>query len=92
MNEIEKIKQIDKMFEAIPSLVGNEHRYGMCVHHRELVAEALVNAGYGDVKQAVRDFAEKVKEKIDEMVENWTFAVFNVQDAIDELVKEVCGE
>ena len=56
------------------------------------MAKALINAGYGDAKQAVRDFAEKVKEKIDEMVENWTFAVFNVQDAIDELVKEVCGE
>lgn len=83
MNEIEKIKQIDKMYEAIPSLVGNEHRYGMCVHHRELVAEALVNAGYGDVKQAVREFAEILKE-------NCTFDGHRValdKNRIDELVK-----
>lgn len=36
------------------------------------VATALYNAGYGNVKQAVKEFAEKkVKPLIDELVEIW---------------------
>ncbi len=90
MNEIEKMAEI--ICEAYtPKQKPQELRYAD-VYRFKPTATALVNAGYGDVKQAVREFAEKVKEKIDEMVENWTFVVFNVQDAIDELVKEVCGE
>ena len=63
-------------------------------------AETLVNAGYGDTKQAVREFAEKVKELL---LAN-TAPCFNMgaepiiefdpffYDKLDQLVKETCGE
>ena len=96
----EKIKQIDQMYEDIPSIVGNEHKYGMCAHHRELVAEALVNKGYGDVKQAQMEVLEKLKADLNNAYVNATTpfqagknaGLDNACNCIDELIKEVRGE
>lgn len=57
------------------------------------MAEALVNAGYGDVKQAVREFAERLKENLEEIFnlavrKNWGAAY----EYVNQLVEEVCGE
>lgn len=73
------MNEIEKMTTALNSLYKSDtHKF----------ATALVNAGYGDVKQAVREFAEILKE-------NCTFDGHRValdKNRIDELVKEVCGE
>lgn len=52
----------------------------------KLVAKAIIEAGYGDMKQAVREFAEKVKER-------WTKNMYHIYlRDIDELLAEVTGE
>lgn len=60
---------------------------------------ALVNAGYGDVEQAVREFAERLKERLAQKEVNLyngksQVIQIDIQTSIiiDELVKEVCGE
>lgn len=93
MTEQEKQKQIEEMDKIIYQnaceviRVCGTCNYGEkksgftdCVSPK--IAEALYNAGYGDTKQAVREFAEKVKNLPD-----W----FDESD-IDQLVKETCGE
>ena len=56
----------------------------------EQMAEDLYNAGYGDTKQAVKEFAKRVKMafyyEFDELIPSI------MSDKIDELVKEVCGD
>ena len=68
-----------------------------CVYHcvDYLRAELLVNAGYGDVKQAVRDFAEKL---IDELCDhcivnkNVNSHLYDIVQIVKKHRKEVCGE
>lgn len=64
---------------------GND---GTCV--RQKTAEALVKAGYGDVRAAVKEFAERVKmafyHEFDELIPS------TMADKIDALVDEVCGD
>ena len=58
----------------------------------ESIAEAFYDAGYGDTKQAVKEFAEKLKEK---MFRYYMYAITTADDLIheiDELVKEVYGD
>ncbi|MCX4361788.1 MAG: hypothetical protein OSJ74_00150 [Clostridia bacterium] len=64
-------------------------------------AELLVNAGYGDVKQAVKEFAERLRESFLRNVfingdvnvrGKWYTSKEVIREIIDELVKEVCGE
>lgn len=63
------------------------------------IATALVDAGYGDVKQAVSEFAERLKERLAQKEVNLynsksQVIQIDIQTSItiDELVKEVCGE
>ena len=53
-------------------------------------AETLYNAGYGNVKEALKKFAERIKMafyyEFDELIPSI------MSDKIDELIKEVCGE
>lgn len=53
-------------------------------------AKCLVEKGYGDVRAAVKEFAESVKMafyyEFDELIPS------TMADKIDELVKEVCGD
>lgn len=71
----------------------------------ESIAEAFYNAGYGDTKQAVKEFAEKLKEKVEkaeeEIVPKGCDSYFKngamccqsiIFLILDELVKEVCGD
>ena len=54
------------------------------------MAKKAVEAGYGDVRAAVKEFAESVKMvfyyEFDELIPS------TMADKIDELVKEVCGD
>ena len=52
----------------------------------ECFAEALYNAGYGDVKQAQIDVLNKVKERAVGLPAIKTYHICNL---IDELIKEV---
>ena len=74
----------------------------------EFEAEALVNAGYGDVKQAVSEFAERIEMLCKEHEDRYSHlckskkecndetcryqGVLRLHNEIKELVKEVCGE
>ena len=64
----------------------------------EFEAEALINAGYGDVKQAVREFAEEFEKELYEIMtpvddtDELDLDSDKVKDLLKKLVKEVCGE
>ena len=53
-------------------------------------AKCLVEKGYGDVRAAVKEFAERIKMafyyEFDELIPS------RMADKIDELVKEACGD
>ncbi len=62
-------------------------------------ARLLVNAGYGNVKQAVKEFAEKIKDWLHGAdlyfyngQEEFILDGEEVDDKIDEFLKELCGE
>ena len=59
-------------------------------HWREQIADEFIAAGLGDVRAAVKEFAESVKMafyyEFDELIPS------TMADKIDELVKEVCGD
>lgn len=54
------------------------------------MAERAVEVGYGDVREAVKEFAERVKMafyyEFDELKPS------TMADKIEEIVKEVCGD
>lgn len=91
---MEKEKQIEEMIKAMSVYIPTPDD--------EIRAKLLYAAGYGNVKQAVKEFAERVKAKFyansvsrtkgykEEIVCDLTVDEFNGE--IDELVKEVCGE
>lgn len=58
--------------------------------HNTGIAEWLIEKGYGDVRAALKEFAESVKMafyyEFDELIPS------TMADKIDELVKEVCGD
>lgn len=73
-NEIEKMARIIKPFVTV-----------LC--EEDTIAEALVNAGYGNVKQAVKEFAEKLKEKME--LNGYRSLLHN--RIIDNLITELYG-
>lgn len=56
---MDKQKEIERIAKLLPL-------YTPINCNNSKVAEAFVNAGYGDVKQAVREFAERLKELCNE--------------------------
>lgn len=107
MTEQEQIEEMAKLIdgsecpsEKCPKMDKEQVKaFGACNIHR---AQILYNAGYGNVKQAVKEFAERVKAKFyansvsrtkgykEEIVCDLTVDEFNGE--IDELVQEVCGD
>lgn len=84
--EIEKMAaDLDKAKELALGTVGSlNNGFG------GWYAKCLVEKGYGDVRAAVKEFAESVKMafyyEFDELIPS------RMADKIDELVKEVCGD
>lgn len=92
---MEKEKQIEEMIKTMT---------GFCIptSDDEIRAKLLYAAGYGNVKEAVKEFAERVKGIFSGNAEErqkgyakeigcfLTVGEFN--EEIDELIKEVCGE
>lgn len=64
-----KEKEIEEMGKAMCEKFRSDHCGNDCECANEFIAEKLINAGYGNVKQAVEEFAEKVKPIIGELVE-----------------------
>ena len=65
---MDKEKEIKEMTEAV--MCAMEYRKKTGTPNFEMIAKNLINADYGDVKKAVKEFAEiKVKPLIDEIVE-----------------------
>lgn len=97
MNKEEQIKEMAR------ALCGNSYNAekGYCNKSDEecdfmcppyLKSKRIYALGYGDTKQAVKEFAEKLKEK---MFRYYMYAITTADDLIheiDELVKEMCGE
>lgn len=54
------------------------------------LARALNKSGYGNVKEALKEFAERVKMAFYYEFEELIPSIMS--DKIDELVKEVCGD
>lgn len=86
-----------KEIEKIKTIMGCDYDYceSCYTHSRKScslrpIAERLVDAGYGDVRAAVKEFAESVKmafyHEFEELIPS------TMADKIDELVKEVCGD
>ena len=81
-------KEIERMSKAI---YGTDIAFGLIDDsHFERMARKLVLKGYGEVRAALKEFAESVKMafyyEFDELIPS------TMADKIDELVKEVCGD
>lgn len=81
---MEKEKQIEEMIKTMT---------GFCIptSDDEIRAKLLYAAGYGNVKEAVKDFAELVKIAFHYEFNDLIPAPI-LSKKIDELIKEVCGE
>lgn len=60
-----KEKDIEEMTEAV--MCAMEYREKTDTPNFELIAQNLINAGYGNVKQSVKEFAGNIIELLDEM-------------------------
>lgn len=96
---MEKEKQIEDLAELIDELnrdviIGYKPmKNGMIAdivkgRTAEEKAEALIAAGYGNVKEAVKELAERVKMAFYYEFEELIPSIMS--DKIDELIKEVC--
>lgn len=92
---MDKQKEIEKMAKAIYetgiAIDGTDIAFGLIEDsHFERIARKLVEEGYGNVRAAVEDVAERIKMafyyEFDELIPS------RMADKIDELVKEICGD
>lgn len=96
---MDKVKEIQGMMPYMCFVCEMEDGLGKCFKGimkscsmAKMAAENIINAGYGDKKQAVKDFAEKLKVFI---IRNCCVTdddVDKIYKKINELVKEVTGE
>lgn len=114
MNEIEEIAEQRRIARILCQDEKGKclHNSTSCESHIECAftiwAQKLLNAGYGDVKQAVREFAERIETLCKEHKDRYSHlckstkecndetcryqGVLRLHNEIKELVKEVCGE
>ncbi len=60
---MDKEKEIEELVKVLRDCEEYADIYGNSIEHTA-TAKNLLNAGYGNIKQAVREFAEKFEEKI----------------------------
>lgn len=94
----DNIQELDRMKNTLNAMCT--HIDGECdCSCTDCIAQGLVALGIGDKKQAVIEFAEKLKYGVEEMgmeassVHNEAYneALEDVHSFIDELIKEFCG-
>lgn len=92
---MDKHREIEEMAKAIYetgiAIDGTDIAFGLIGDsHFERMARKLVTEGYGDVRAAVEDVAERIKMafyyEFDELIPSI------MADKIDEIVKEACGD
>ena len=94
---MEKEKKIEELAEAIyksgVAIEGTDIAFGLydTDTHFHRMAAKLYDAGYGNVKEAVKEFAELVKIAFHYEFNDLIPAPI-LSKKIDELIKEVCGE
>lgn len=88
---MDKEKEIAKLAEIINEVAFIQaHEIDGDEHLCEIVAKAIINAGYGDTKQAVRDFAEKLKDKLKQDRQKYISEAEESMNA-DECYGHECG-
>ena len=105
MNREKQIEEMGKIILGTILLSRRKKRNSCKYGFGGMCAEALYDKGYGDTKQAVKEFAEKLKEKVEkaeeEIVPKGCDSYFKngamccqsiIFLILDELVKEVCGD
>ncbi len=97
MNEIEKMAAIieadyKEWLDITGCLPDCSSYYYECLGGAKDSAEKLYNAGYGDVKQALEDYATKLHNNIVVYLKRDFDTREEVCKIIDETLKEVCGE
>ena len=102
--QIKAIKQIiDERVETTLGQVQGRHDNVIKTVDTVIIARDIVNAGYGDVKQAQIDVLNRVMTYINNKIENdygdmsdsvnyLTINIDDFDDFIDELIKEVENE
>ena len=90
---MDKEKEIEEMATVLPKVIVYDGGYGWD-DEQEVdfweMARNLINAGYGNIEQAVREFAEELK---DIFKTKHAAVIANVAcNRIDELIKEKFGE
>ena len=94
---MEKEKKIEELAEAIyksgVAIEGTDIAFGLydTDTHFHRMAAKLYDAGYGNVKEAVKEFAELVKIAFHYEFNDLIPAPI-LSKKIDELIKEVCDE
>lgn len=94
--EIEEMRQVMAEYSCGKKCTPSCEKRGYC--HIERFIENLIDNGYGNVKQAVKEFAEKLKERVKFKEVITTKREFNVyrevvsKEQIDELIKKLYGE
>lgn len=84
---MDKEKEIEKMAHAIKtSQSAAGYYFPTKVALR--MARGLSDAGYGDVRAAVKEFAEKLKDRNG----NSYHVVTISYESIDKLIEEMCGD
>lgn len=86
-----KKKEIEEMTEAV--MCAMEYREKTDTPNFELIAQNLINTGYGNVKQAVKEFAEKAIRLIHEHLDNETDYTPSMvcRSIFDNLITELYG-
>lgn len=85
--QIKAIKQIiDERVETTLGQVQGRHDNIIKTVDTVIIARDIVNAGYGDIRQAQIDVLNKVKERAVGLAAIETYHICNL---IDELIKEV---
>lgn len=99
MDKEREIKELAKIiYESGVALNGTDFAFGVSGDdHFTKLAKKLIEAGYGDTKQAVREFVKELRKRIDKIRHPNERVITNVleeeyEETIDELLAEVTGE
>lgn len=92
MDKEREIKELAKtIYESGVALNGTDFAFGVSGDdHFTKLAKKVIEAGYGDIKQAVRKFAVAFKDYVRPRYYGQT--QFKMLKAIDDLLAEVTGE
>lgn len=90
MNNEKEIEEMAELMRAENERMYSYHDGYICTPHDHAVL--LYNSGYGNVQQAVRDFAEKLKESKNTIcIGGRIFIEVVAVKAIDTLITELYG-